>query len=271
MLSPLAYRAELFATHAHRDQKRKGNGKPYITHPARVAAHVERRGLGDVCVAAAWLHDTIEDCGVHYELLREVFGTPVADLVAELTNASAVTGVPRAERKRQDRVRLAQCSVAARRIKLIDRIDNLGEVAELEPKFVRMYCDESELLLEDLAGTEEVLEVELRKAISAARSALAPLPSDRETIAQLRATLNFFRSVIKSGESWSAQCQNEYDKAFGVLPSAAEPVPVEICCPNCGKRHIDEGEWATTHHHRTHLCAGCKHEWRPFEYATVGV
>jgi ABC-type nickel/cobalt efflux system permease component RcnA len=47
-------------------------------------------------------------------------------------------------------------------------------------------------------------------------------------------------------------------------------VPVEICCPKCGKHHIDEGEWATKPHH-THLCAGCGHEWRPFEYPTVGV
>ncbi len=47
-------------------------------------------------------------------------------------------------------------------------------------------------------------------------------------------------------------------------------VPKELCCPNCGLRHIDKDEWAFKPH-RTHLCAGCKHEWRPFEYPTVGV
>ena len=42
-------------------------------------------------------------------------------------------------------------------------------------------------------------------------------------------------------------------------------------CPQCGVQHIDRDEWATTRVHRTHLCANCGQEWRPYEYATVGV
>lgn len=51
----------------------------------------------------------------------------------------------------------------------------------------------------------------------------------------------------------------------------ALPVPVTIFCPNCALPHVDEGEWATTRHHKTHQCQGCGHEWRPFPFATVGV
>lgn len=48
------------------------------------------------------------------------------------------------------------------------------------------------------------------------------------------------------------------------------PVPKVLKCPQCGAQHIDEGEWATRPH-RTHQCQFCKHEWRPFEFHTVGV
>lgn len=54
------------------------------------------------------------------------------------------------------------------------------------------------------------------------------------------------------------------------VSESANPVPVHISCPKCGTSHIDEGEWATRPH-KTHQCQNCKHEWRPFPYATVGV
>lgn len=48
------------------------------------------------------------------------------------------------------------------------------------------------------------------------------------------------------------------------------PAPFELFCPECGNQHIDRDEWATRPH-KTHLCEWCFHEWRPFEFATVGV
>lgn len=50
----------------------------------------------------------------------------------------------------------------------------------------------------------------------------------------------------------------------------AQPVSMHLLCPRCGAIHLDEGEWATRPH-KTHQCQSCKHEWRPFEYPTVGV
>lgn len=58
---------------------------------------------------------------------------------------------------------------------------------------------------------------------------------------------------------------------------AIGPEPKDLFCPSCGLRHIDEGEWATKPH-KTHRCvsyqgarsAGCGHDWRPFDFATVG-
>ena len=55
-------------------------------------------------------------------------------------------------------------------------------------------------------------------------------------------------------------------------PAQGDGVPVAMVlrCPSCAYQHVDEGEWATRPH-RTHLCADCGAEWRPFDYATVGV
>lgn len=53
-------------------------------------------------------------------------------------------------------------------------------------------------------------------------------------------------------------------------PAGDAPVPVSICCPECGAQHLDEGEWATRPH-KTHRCQSCGHEWRPFPYPTVGI
>ncbi len=47
--------------------------------------------------------------------------------------------------------------------------------------------------------------------------------------------------------------------------------PKILFCPKCNFQHVDRNEWATTKLHKTHLCEKCKHEWRPFEYYTVGV
>lgn len=49
-----------------------------------------------------------------------------------------------------------------------------------------------------------------------------------------------------------------------------KPAPKELECPKCWLPHFDIGEWLTRLH-KTHKCAGCGHEWRPFNYYTVGV
>lgn len=54
------------------------------------------------------------------------------------------------------------------------------------------------------------------------------------------------------------------------LVAPAKPVPMTLTCPKCGMVHVDEGEWATRPH-KTHQCQDCFNEWKPFEYATVGV
>ncbi len=78
------------------------------------------------------------------------------------------------------------------------------------------------------------------------------------------------------GSMWAAFCAG-WSAGTRLAPTApveaggSEPVEVTIFCPKCATPHVDEGEWATTRHHKTHQCQSCGHEWRPFPFATVGV
>jgi len=83
-------RAIVFATEAHRGAFRKGTGIPYILHPLEAAAIAATITVDHEVLAAAVLHDVIEDAGVTEAELREVFGSRVAELVsAESENKRA--------------------------------------------------------------------------------------------------------------------------------------------------------------------------------------
>lgn len=86
-----------FAAHRHRDQRRKDvDASPYINHPIDLA-NIQRNegGITDpVILAAALLHDTLEDTETSWEELRGQFGEEIADVVAELV-AGAQAGILR--------------------------------------------------------------------------------------------------------------------------------------------------------------------------------
>ena len=80
---PLVEAALVFAARAHRDQVRKGTTTPYIVHPVGVMLTLQASGESDPdLLAAALLHDTLEDAGVSVEALAEQFGPRVAEIVA---------------------------------------------------------------------------------------------------------------------------------------------------------------------------------------------
>jgi (p)ppGpp synthase/HD superfamily hydrolase len=153
MISPigLVNKAESYARLAHKGQTRKYTGVPYISHPERVARRVSEFTNDKNVVAAAWLHDTIEDCGITYDELMEEFNKEVADIVWNLTNPSKwYPELSRTDRKKMDREHLKQCSEKVQLIKCIDRIDNLNEMKEAENSFKLLYSKESILLSEVL-------------------------------------------------------------------------------------------------------------------------
>ncbi len=87
----LVHKAQVFAIAAHSavGQRRKYTNEPYFVHPAEVARIVaEVPGSTPEMVAAAWLHDTVEDTGVTYNDIHMNFGPEVAVLVGWLTDVS---------------------------------------------------------------------------------------------------------------------------------------------------------------------------------------
>lgn len=145
----LQTQAQIFATAAHAaiGQKRKYSGDDYIVHPARVASIVMRHGGTDEMVAAAWLHDTVEDTDVTPILITKMFGVDVADIVEGLTDISLPDDGNRAKRKSIDRMHSANASTEAQFVKCADIVDNSWDIAENDLSFAKVYKSEVFLLL----------------------------------------------------------------------------------------------------------------------------
>lgn len=165
----LVFDAAKFAAERHVGQTRKVTGAPYITHPGRVASRVMLLAeTSHEAVAAAWLHDVAEDTDTPIEEIQERFGAVVASLVSGLTNIFSKEAYPqlnRKQRKEQEIARLVGQPRLVRQIKLLDRIDNLGEIDPFDD-FTRVYILESQELLDALGGTDRALEDELRSTLA---------------------------------------------------------------------------------------------------------
>ena len=139
------------AAHAAVGQKRKYTGEPYIVHPAEVASIVASvPGSTPDMVAAAWLHDVIEDTGCTFTDIHMAFGIDIATLVGWLTDVSKPEDGKRAVRKAIDREHTAQAPAEAQTIKLADLISNSRSIMQHDPGFAKTYLEEKRLLLEVL-------------------------------------------------------------------------------------------------------------------------
>jgi (p)ppGpp synthase/HD superfamily hydrolase len=122
--SELITRALAKATAAHAGQIRNGSGGlPYIEHPRMVAATLAGAGYDDTTLAAALLHDTVEDSATTVEELRAEFGDAVADLVAALSDDESIETYR--ERKDEHRGRVAAVDGDALAIYAADKLTNM--------------------------------------------------------------------------------------------------------------------------------------------------
>lgn len=143
----LEEKAKRFATIAHAGQTRKYTGEPYINHPANVAALLKTVPHTESMVAAAWLHDVIEDTNVSLHTIANEFGLLVATMVANLTNVSGPSDGNRKARKAVDLEHVAKAYPSTKTIKLADLIDNTRTVVQHDPSFAKIYLKEKESLL----------------------------------------------------------------------------------------------------------------------------
>lgn len=125
--------AAAFAADKHRRQRRKdAEATPYINHPLALATILASEGgVSDAqVIAAALLHDTVEDTETTPAELEARFGPTVAGIVAEVTDDKSL---PKLERKQLQVARAAHKSPGARLVKLADKIANLRDIAASPP------------------------------------------------------------------------------------------------------------------------------------------
>ncbi len=158
MASHMWQSAASFAARAHRHQLRKDRKTPYVAHVYRVAMTI-RDVFGcddDATLAAALLHDTIEDTPTDFDDIDKRFGREVAELVAALTKDMRLV---EPERERAYDEQLERASWKAKLIKLADTYDNLSDRLDAgregpSLRKMRQRCDRSIAIARTEPGNE---------------------------------------------------------------------------------------------------------------------
>lgn len=176
MNSDYAYRharsinALYFATagHAAINQRRKYTDEPYMVHPIAVANILKLYDITDPdVIAAAYMHDLVEDTPITNDLINSLFGDRIAGLVAEVTDVSKPSDGNRKIRKALDCAHLAQASFNGKLIKLADLIDNTKSIVSGDPHFARVYLAEKKNLLEVLKLDHPLYYAAVRASVDA--------------------------------------------------------------------------------------------------------
>ncbi|MDX2157834.1 MAG: HD domain-containing protein [Hyphomicrobiaceae bacterium] len=170
----LVIQAAHFAADKHRDQRRKGiRNTPYINHPLEVAERLHRiGGIEDATVlAAAILHDTIEDTQTTRAELAGLFGNEIAAIVAELSDDKTLTWQ---QRKRLEIDHAPHLSATGKMIKLSDKTSNVSDTVTNPPgewtlSRRRDYLEFARLVADGCRGVNAPLEAEFDRVMADAR------------------------------------------------------------------------------------------------------
>ena len=174
----LLLKATRFASEKHRDQRRKGaSAAPYVNHVILVADLLASVGkiLEPAVLVAAILHDTIEDTQTTPDELEALFGHDVRLLVQEVSDDKSL---PKEERKRLQIKHAPQLSVAAKLIKLADKISNVRDVTDDPAKGWSVqrrleYLDWGDRVVAGCRGVNAALERHYDEEVRRAREALS--------------------------------------------------------------------------------------------------
>ncbi len=152
-MDDLVSRARSYATEAHSriNHRRKYSLELYDIHLKNVAEIVASVTSDPEMIAAAWLHDVVEDTPASFFDIEKEFGVNIAELVGEVTDVSRPSDGNRATRKTIDRTHLSGVTIRGKTIKLADLIDNCRDILRQDPEFAKTYLTEMALLLEVLS------------------------------------------------------------------------------------------------------------------------
>lgn len=148
----LTEHAKAFATKAHRQigHRRKLSNKPHEAYLKAVAQLVASVTDDPEMIAAAWLHDCVEDTPITVDELEQRFGRGVATLLEELSNVSRPSDGDRTTRAAKDLAHLQQASPRAKTIKLATLIEGARGLASQEPASALLLIAEMQSLLQAL-------------------------------------------------------------------------------------------------------------------------
>jgi guanosine-3',5'-bis(diphosphate) 3'-pyrophosphohydrolase len=158
----IVLRAAAFAAEKHRNQRRKdAEASPYINHPIQLAYILVQADIEDpVVLAAALLHDTLEDTNTTHDEIEIVFGHEIANIVGECSDDKRLS---KQERKQAQVDHAANLSPKAKLVKLADKIANVSDIDGAPPagwsvERKREYFDWAKRVVDRLRGTHAVLE-----------------------------------------------------------------------------------------------------------------
>src|SRR6266567_5436290 len=150
----LLNRAYVYAMKAHGEQKR-ASGDPYFSHPLEVAAILTDLKLDDSTIAAALLHDTIEDTAATRAEIDSLFGPDIGRLVEGLTKLKRLDLVTK-EAKQAENLRKLLLAIAddvrVLLVKLADRLHNMRTLEHMPPEPRRRVAEETLDIYAPLAG-----------------------------------------------------------------------------------------------------------------------
>jgi RelA/SpoT family (p)ppGpp synthetase len=150
----LLNRAYVYAMKAHGEQLRR-SGDPYISHPLEVAWILTDHQLDDATIAAALLHDTIEDTETTRAQIEELFGRDIGRLVDGLTKLKKLDLVSR-EAKQAENLRKLLLAIAedvrVLLVKLADRLHNMRTIEHMSAESARRIAQETIDIYAPLAG-----------------------------------------------------------------------------------------------------------------------
>ena len=177
MTNTLILKAAHFSAQKHSTQRRKDeNESPYINHPISVALAIAQIGGVDdpEILAAALLHDTLEDTETTPEELEDEFGKKVCEYVLDVTDDKTL---PKDERKRRQIEHAKKISNGAALIKLGDKISNVTDVINNPPEDWdnnrrKEYLDWAEKVIENCPKVNDKMENKFQEIIKQGREAL---------------------------------------------------------------------------------------------------
>ena len=211
----LLNRAYVYAMRAHGEQKR-ASGDPYFSHPLQVAAILTDLKLDDATIAAALLHDTIEDTDATRTEIDRLFGHDIGVLVEGLTKLKKLDLVSK-EAKQAENLRKLLLAIAddvrVLLIKLADRLHNMRTLEHRPPEARRITAEETLDIYAPLAG---------RMGMQEMREELEDLSFRELNPDAYKVISERLETLAKRSKGWIAEIEQQLAKKLADSGIAAE-------------------------------------------------